>query len=122
VLKTGKHVFIEKPLALNLPDCERVLVVATEHPAQVAVVGFVRRVDSSYRNAAAAVEAGEIGRPFLVRSQTCGAKAVFYASRTLAHGHETTTEGIGTASTRCSVISTSGSRQRSSRPAAVSSR
>lgn len=35
------------------------------------MVGFVRRFDPSYRNAAAAVEAGEIGRPFLVRSQTC---------------------------------------------------
>lgn len=168
-LQAGKHVFIEKPLALNLPDCERVLAVAAEHPAQVAMVGFVRRFDPSYRNAARAVEAGEIGRPFLVRSQTCdkndpdgffvrfaptsggifmdcsvhdidlarwllgrpkalrafatgtialhpgladcgdvdnglaivefegGAKAVFYASRTLAHGHETTTEVIGTA-------------------------
>ena len=169
MLKAGKHVFIEKPLALNLPDCARVLAVAAEHPQQVAMVGFVRRFDPSYRNAAAAVEAGEIGRPFLVRSQTCdkndpegffvrfaptsggifmdcsvhdidlarwllgrpkalrafatgtivlhpglaacgdvdnglaivefegGARAVFYASRTLAHGHETTTEVIGTA-------------------------
>lgn len=168
-LRAGKHVFVEKPLALNVEDCERVVAVAAEHPAQVAMVGFVRRFDPSYQNAQAVIEAGEIGRPFLVRSQTCdrndpdgffvrfsatsggifmdcsvhdidlarwmlgrpralrafatgtiamhpglaehgdvdnglaivefegGARAVFYASRTLAHGHETTTEVIGTA-------------------------
>ncbi len=167
-LRAGKHVFVEKPLALELADCERVLAVAADHPDQIAMVGFVRRFDPSYRNAQATVAAGEIGRPFLVRSQTCdrndpngffvqfaptsggifmdcsvhdidlarwmlgrpkalrafatgtialhpglaacgdvdnglamvefegGARAVFYASRTMAHGHETTTEVIGT--------------------------
>jgi len=168
-LQAGKHVFVEKPLALNVPDCERVLAEATKHPELVAMVGFVRRFDPSYRAAQASIEAGEIGRPFIVRSQTCdqndpdgffvrfaptsggifmdcsvhdidlarwmlgrpkalrayatgtialhpglaefgdvdnglaivdfegGAKAVFYASRTMAHGHETHTEIIGTA-------------------------
>ncbi len=168
-LKAGKHVFVEKPLALNVADCERVLTEAQQRPAQVAMVGFVRRFDPSYLNAHAAIAAGEIGRPFLVRSQTCdqndpegffvrfaptsggifmdcsvhdidlarwmlnrpkalrafatgtialhpalaelgdvdnglavvefegGARAVFYASRTMAHGHETSTEVIGTA-------------------------
>jgi myo-inositol 2-dehydrogenase/D-chiro-inositol 1-dehydrogenase len=168
-LQAGKHVFVEKPLALNVGDCERVLAVAEQHPAQVAMVGFVRRFDPSYLNAHASVTAGKIGTPFLVRSQTCdqndpdgffvrfaptsggifmdcsvhdidlarwmlnrpkalrafasgtialhpalsefgdvdnglaivefegGARAVFYASRTMAHGHETSTEVIGTA-------------------------
>ncbi len=168
-LKAGKHVFVEKPLALNVPDCERVLAVSEQHPDLVAMVGFVRRFDPSYLAAFQSVEAGEIGSPFLVRSQTCdqndpdgffvkfaptsggifmdcsvhdidlarwllgrpkalrafatgtialhpglqacgdvdngiavvefagGAKAVLYASRTMAHGHETSTEVIGTA-------------------------
>ncbi|WP_138511959.1 Gfo/Idh/MocA family oxidoreductase [Rhodoferax bucti] len=168
-LQAGKHVFIEKPLALNLPDCERVLAEAEKHPGLIAMVGFVRRFDPSYRAAQAGIEAGDIGRPFIVRSQTCdqndpegffvkfaptsggifmdcsvhdidlarwmlgrpkalrafatgtialhpglaacgdvdngiavvefegGAKAVLYASRTMAHGHETSTEVIGTA-------------------------
>ncbi|WP_233506009.1 Gfo/Idh/MocA family oxidoreductase [Rhodoferax lacus] len=167
-LKAGKHVFVEKPLALNVPDCERVLAVSEQHPDLVAMVGFVRRFDPSYLSAFQSVESGEIGRPFLVRSQTCdqndpdgffvnfaptsggifmdcsvhdidlarwmlgrpkalrafatgtialhpglqacgdvdngiavvefagGAKAVLYASRTMAHGHETSTEIIGT--------------------------
>ena len=168
-LQAGKHVFVEKPLALNLPDCERVLAEAEKHPDLIAMVGFVRRFDPSYRAAQASIAAGDIGRPFIVRSQTCdqndpdgffvrfaptsggifmdcsvhdidlarwmlgrpkalkayatgtvalhpglsefgdvdnglaivdfegGAKAVFYASRTMAHGHETSTEVIGTA-------------------------
>jgi myo-inositol 2-dehydrogenase/D-chiro-inositol 1-dehydrogenase len=168
-LNAGKHVFVEKPLALNVADCERVIAAAQQRPTQVAMVGFVRRFDPSYLSAHAAIERGELGRPFLVRSQTCdqndpdgffvrfaptsggifmdcsvhdidlarwmlnrpkalrafasgtvalhpalsefgdvdnglavvefegGARAVFYASRTMAHGHETSTEVIGTA-------------------------
>jgi myo-inositol 2-dehydrogenase/D-chiro-inositol 1-dehydrogenase len=168
-LEAGKHVFVEKPLALNVADCERVLAVAERRPQQVAMVGFVRRFDPSYMAAQASVAAGELGTPFLVRSQTCdqndpegffvrfaptsggifmdcsvhdidlarwmlgrpkalrafatgttalhpaltefgdvdnglaivefegGARAVLYASRTMAHGHETSTEVIGTA-------------------------
>jgi myo-inositol 2-dehydrogenase / D-chiro-inositol 1-dehydrogenase len=70
-LRAGKHVFVEKPLALNVGDCERVQKVAAEYPAQVAMVGFVRRFDASYRHAREAIAAGTIGRPFIVRSQTC---------------------------------------------------
>nr|WP_315464731.1 Gfo/Idh/MocA family oxidoreductase [uncultured Rhodoferax sp.] len=167
-LQAGKHVLVEKPLALDVPACERVLAEAAKHPTLVAMVGFVRRFDPSYLQAQQGVAAGDIGRPFLVRSQTCdqndpdgffvrfaptsggifmdcsvhdidlarwmlgrpkalrafaagtialhpglaefsdvdngiavvefegGAKAVLYASRTMAHGHETSTEVIGT--------------------------
>lgn len=168
-LQAGKHVFVEKPLSLDVAECERVEAVAAGHPGLVAMVGFVRRFDPSYQHAHQALARGEIGRPFLVRSQTCdqndpggffvqfapssggifadcsvhdidlarwmlgnpralsayatgsialhpgladcgdvdnglgivnfegGAKAVLYASRTFAHGHETSTEIIGTA-------------------------
>ena len=168
-LEAGKHVFVEKPLALDVATCEKVEAVARKYPKQVAMVGFVRRFDRHYQAAKARIDAGGVGRPFLVRSQTgdmndpngffvrfaptsggifldcsvhdidvarwmlgspkalrafatgtivlhpgladCGdvdnglavvefdggAKAVFYATRTLAHGHETSTEVIGTA-------------------------
>jgi myo-inositol 2-dehydrogenase / D-chiro-inositol 1-dehydrogenase len=168
-LEAGKHVFVEKPLSLVLADCERVEAVARQRPSLVAMTGFVRRFDASYQQAKADIDAGAIGRPFLVRSQTCdlndpegffvrfaptsggifmdcsvhdidlarwmlgnpkamrafasgtialhpglaecgdvdnglaivefegGARAVFFASRTMAHGHETTTEVMGTA-------------------------
>src|SRR5512141_2170544 len=69
-LEAGKHVFSEKPLALNLPDCERVEAVAAKHPRQKAMIGYVRRFDPSYRDAHDKIAAGAIGRPFLARSQT----------------------------------------------------
>lgn len=170
-LRAGKHVFVEKPLSLDVTTCEAVEAVAKEHPNLVAMVGFVRRFDPSYAEAKAAIDSGDLGKPFLVRSQTCdqndesgffvrfagssggifmdcsvhdidlarwmlgspratrafasgtialhpalaehgdvdngmgivefegGQRAVFYASRTMPHGHETTTEVIGTTGT-----------------------
>lgn len=170
-LRAGKHVFVEKPLSLDVATCEAVEAVARDYPDQVAMVGFVRRFDPSYARAKAAIDAGQLGRPFLVRSQTCdqndpagffvrfapssggifmdcsvhdidlarwmlgnpkavrafasgtialhpgladcgdvdnglaivefegGQRAMFYACRTLPHGHETTTEVIGTTGT-----------------------
>jgi myo-inositol 2-dehydrogenase/D-chiro-inositol 1-dehydrogenase len=168
-LEAGKHVFVEKPLSLDVEACRRVEAVANRHPTLVAMVGFVRRFDPSYRQARADIDAGAIGRPFLVRSQTCdlndpdgffvrfaptsggiymdcsvhdidlarwmlgnpvatrvfasgtialhpglqacgdvdnglglvefadGSRAVLYASRTMGHGHEASTDIIGTA-------------------------
>jgi myo-inositol 2-dehydrogenase / D-chiro-inositol 1-dehydrogenase len=170
-LRAGKHVFVEKPLSLDVATCEAVEAVAKEHPDRVAMVGFVRRFDPSYAEAKAAIDKGDLGHPFLVRSQTCdqndetgffvrfaessggifmdcsvhdidlarwmlgnpratrvfasgtiaihdglkpfgdvdnglaivefegGQRAVFYASRTMPHGHETTTEVVGTQGT-----------------------
>ncbi len=168
-LRAGKHVFCEKPLALDLAACLRVEEEAARHRDLLVMIGFVRRFDPSYRHAFDLVRAGQIGRPFLVRSQTCdqndpsgffvrfaptsggifldcsihdadlarwllgnprplrayatgtvaihrgleehgdvdngvgivefegGALACFYASRTMAHGHDTSTEIVGTA-------------------------
>jgi myo-inositol 2-dehydrogenase / D-chiro-inositol 1-dehydrogenase len=69
-LEAGRHVFCEKPLALDVAACERVLAVAAQRPKQVAMVGFVRRFDPSCVQAKADIDAGRLGRPFLVRSQT----------------------------------------------------
>jgi myo-inositol 2-dehydrogenase / D-chiro-inositol 1-dehydrogenase len=168
-LDAGKHVFCEKPLSLNLGDCQRVMAHATLHPRLKVMIGYGRRFDPSYRDAHDKIRAGAIGTPFLVRSQnldmndpsgffvrfaptsggifldctvhdidlarwllgnpqpvrvfatgvvaihdglrefgdvdngvaTCefddGKMACFYASRTMAHGHETLTEIFGTA-------------------------
>lgn len=69
-LKAGLHVFSEKPLAITTKACQKVAKVAAKYPNQLAVVGFVRRFDSSYRYAKDKVDAGAIGKPYLVRSQT----------------------------------------------------
>lgn len=167
-LQAGKHVFCEKPLSLEIADCERVQREAAKRPKLKVMIGYGRRFDPSYRDAYDKIQAGMIGAPFLVRSQnldmndpsgffvrfaptsggifldctvhdidlarwflgnprplrvfaagtvaihqglrefgdvdngvaTCefdgGKLACFYASRTMAHGHETATEIIGT--------------------------
>ncbi|QBQ97979.1 Gfo/Idh/MocA family oxidoreductase [Paraburkholderia pallida] len=168
-LRSGKHVFCEKPLSLDVAECERVVEEARRFPDQQVTIGFMRRFDPSYHDAFTQVRAGAIGRPFLVRSQTCdlndpdgffvrfapgsggifldctvhdidvarwllgkpratrvfaagavalheglreygdvdngvaicefegGKLAMFYASRTMAHGNDTSSEVIGTA-------------------------
>lgn len=167
-LRAGKHVFCEKPLSMDLGECAAVEAEAAQHPQLKVMIGFVRRFDASYQDAQKSIAAGTIGRPFLVRSETCdqndpsgffvrfaptsggifvdmsvhdidlarwllgspkalrvfatgsvavheglkacgdvdngvaicefadGRTACFYASRTMAHGHETLTEIIGT--------------------------
>jgi myo-inositol 2-dehydrogenase/D-chiro-inositol 1-dehydrogenase len=167
-LQAGKHVFCEKPLSLDLNECLQVEAEAARHPHLKVMIGFVRRFDASYQDAQKSIAAGAIGRPFMVRSETCdqndpsgffvrfaptsggifvdmsvhdidlarwllgsprplrvfsvgaiaiheglracgdvdngvamcefadGRMACFYASRTMAHGHETATEIIGT--------------------------
>lgn len=69
-LQADKHVFCEKPVALNVEDCLRVEAEAAKHPDLIVCIGFVRRWDPSYVDAKAKVDAGLIGQPYLVRSQT----------------------------------------------------
>ncbi len=167
-LEAGKHVFCEKPLALDVEACLAVEAAAAKRPDLKVMIGYVRRFDASYQDAHAKVVAGAIGTPFLVRSETTdmndpsgffvrfapksggifvdmsvhdidvarwllgspkplrafstgtiavhaglaecgdvdngvavcefdgGRMACFYASRTMAHGHETVSEVIGT--------------------------
>jgi myo-inositol 2-dehydrogenase/D-chiro-inositol 1-dehydrogenase len=68
-LQAGKHVFCEKPLALELAECGRVEAEAARHPKLKVMIGYGRRFDPSYSDAYAKVRAGSIGTPFLVRSQ-----------------------------------------------------
>ncbi|HET9046813.1 MAG TPA: Gfo/Idh/MocA family oxidoreductase [Casimicrobiaceae bacterium] len=69
-LNAGKHVFSEKPLSLDLGECQRVETEAVKHPELKVMIGFVRRFDSPYQAAYARIKRGEIGRPFMVRSHT----------------------------------------------------
>ena len=68
-LKDEKHVFCEKPLALDLEECRRVEAQAAQHPKLKVMIGYGRRFDPSYSDAYAKVQSGLIGTPFLVRSQ-----------------------------------------------------
>jgi myo-inositol 2-dehydrogenase / D-chiro-inositol 1-dehydrogenase len=61
----GKHIFCEKPIALDLPSIDHALA-AVRHAGVKLQIGFNRRFDASYRRVRQAVEQGEIGRAHLL--------------------------------------------------------
>ncbi|HHR85094.1 MAG TPA: inositol 2-dehydrogenase [Candidatus Acetothermia bacterium] len=64
--KAGKHIFCEKPIALDLPTIDRAL--ATVGRAGVSLqIGFNRRFDSNFRRARELVAEGKIGQPHVLR-------------------------------------------------------
>jgi myo-inositol 2-dehydrogenase / D-chiro-inositol 1-dehydrogenase len=62
----GKHIFCEKPLALDLADIDGALA-AVEKAGVKLQVGFNRRFDKSYQKVHEIVASGEIGRPCILR-------------------------------------------------------
>lgn len=66
----GKHVFCEKPLGVDVPQCLEAEKVVEAHPELIFQLGFMRRFDPSYAEAKKRVDAGEIGKVVLVRSYT----------------------------------------------------
>ena len=66
-----KHIFCEKPMALTLEECDR-MAAACEKAGVVLQIGFVRRFQPEFVEAKRRVDAGEIGRPMLVKSLTRG--------------------------------------------------
>lgn len=67
----GKHIFCEKPMALSLEECDQMLAAA-ERNGVLLQLGFMRRFDSDFQAAAARIEAGEIGKPMVIKSLTHG--------------------------------------------------
>ena len=67
-LKSGKHVFCEKPLGVSIEDSIKAKKAVSDHPDKVFMLGFMRRYDPSYQYAKEKVDSGEIGRPVLFRS------------------------------------------------------
>lgn len=64
--RAGKHVFCEKPIALDLAEIERALREVKQ--AGVALqVGFNRRFDANFRYAQERVSQGAIGKPHVLR-------------------------------------------------------
>jgi myo-inositol 2-dehydrogenase/D-chiro-inositol 1-dehydrogenase len=65
----GKQIFCEKPIALTVEEADR--AVAAVRKAGVRLqIGFQRRFDPAYERAHAAIQAGELGPLFFLRSTT----------------------------------------------------
>ncbi|MGI8742867.1 MAG: Gfo/Idh/MocA family oxidoreductase [Bryobacteraceae bacterium] len=67
----GKHILCEKPMALTLSECDE-MIAGAEHHKVILQIGFMRRFDPEFTAAAARIEAGEIGRPMVIKSLTHG--------------------------------------------------
>ena len=60
-LEAGKHVFLEKPMASTVADCEAILEAAASAEG-ILQVGHICRFNPRYRTAKQAIEQGTIGR------------------------------------------------------------
>lgn len=67
-LAARKHVFIEKPLALSLEECDLLQACAARHPALKVMVGFNLRWHRLVRAARETINRNELGEVKLVRS------------------------------------------------------
>lgn len=69
--KVGKHILCEKPMAMNLSECDEMLMAVDKAGVKLQI-GFMRRFDKSFLEAKNRIESGEIGDVVQVRSITYG--------------------------------------------------
>jgi predicted dehydrogenase len=65
----GAHIFCEKPLALNVEDCETAAKAAGNAGVKL-MIGHVRRFDAAHREAKRLIDDGAIGQPVLYRGMS----------------------------------------------------
>jgi len=69
----GLHVFCEKPMAITLQECDKMLEAAERNNVKL-MIGFVRRFQPNYREMKKRVDAGAIGAVRLVQSVRMGGR------------------------------------------------
>ena len=69
--KAKKHVFCEKPMAMNKEECRQMIEAAEANGIKLQI-GFMRRFDSNYRRAKELIDSGAIGQVVTVKSMTRG--------------------------------------------------
>lgn len=67
----GKHVFLEKPMALTLAECDDIMAAVARHSV-ILQMGFMRRFDPDFATAWERIQGGEIGEPMIIKSLTHG--------------------------------------------------
>lgn len=60
-LRAGKHVWLEKPMALTLADAEAMAALAARHPGQVTLLGYNYLRSPAFRAAQELIVEGAIG-------------------------------------------------------------
>lgn len=66
VIRSGKHIFSEKPLAMDSGESKMLLDLLNQNPDIVHGINFVYRMNSLVQDMKNRVKAGEIGIPYLV--------------------------------------------------------
>ena len=62
-----KHVFLEKPMALNAAECQEIIDATTKAGVKLQI-GFMRRFDEGFLRAKELLESGEMGRVMIIKS------------------------------------------------------
>lgn len=65
----GKHVFLEKPMAITAAECQEINAAVAEAGVKLQI-GFMRRFDEGFKRAKQLLEAGDLGRIMIIKS-TC---------------------------------------------------
>lgn len=92
VAQAGKHVFLEKPMALTVADCHQ-MIAACNEAGVMLFMGHPQRFMDGIRVARAALLAGEIGEPVALRVERCfwvdlrGPSPHWKMKRSLSGGH-----------------------------------
>jgi predicted dehydrogenase len=60
----GKHVLLQKPMALTLPECDKI-IEASEKAGKVLQVGLVYRYSALFRTMSEIIKSGRIGEPLM---------------------------------------------------------
>jgi myo-inositol 2-dehydrogenase/D-chiro-inositol 1-dehydrogenase/scyllo-inositol 2-dehydrogenase (NAD+) len=69
--EAGKHVLLEKPMALSIAECDEI-IEAAERNGVLVQIGFMRRFAPEFVAAYERIQAGEIGRPMIIKSLSHG--------------------------------------------------
>jgi len=69
--KAGMHLFLEKPMARTLAECDDIIAACTAAKVQLQI-GFMRRFQPEFRAAFERLADGEIGTPMIIKSLTHG--------------------------------------------------
>ncbi|MDO4943204.1 MAG: Gfo/Idh/MocA family oxidoreductase [Lachnospiraceae bacterium] len=67
----GKHIFCEKPMAMNEKECDEMIQAAEKNQVKLQI-GFMRRFDESFQEAKKMIQDGAIGDIVSVKSHTRG--------------------------------------------------
>lgn len=67
----GKHILLEKPMALDLAECDAIMQACQQNQVLLQL-GFMRRFDPEFVEAARHIAAGQIGQPMIIKSLTHG--------------------------------------------------